>query len=234
VTDDAIEPVVMKTTFHLLLGLAFAAAAHAEFRTWTRSDGKTAELDLVAVTGADGEKTGEFKMRDGKSAKLAASTFTEADAKLISEWKPAAAVSTATPSVFDKALDGNLLKLDGKSLKKFTLAERPKKYYVFYYTASWCGPCQQFTPSLVEFYEKKKNSNFEIVLITSDRDEEAMEGYAVKKNMPWPQLKLKEAAAFKKEFNHGVSGIPSVMVCELDGKLLGNFRNLAELEKLVK
>jgi thiol-disulfide isomerase/thioredoxin len=224
----------MKTTIHFLLGFALATAAYGEFRTWTRSDGKTAELDLVSVTEADGEKTGEFKMRNGKSVKLKASVLADADAKLVADWKPAAAVPAAVPSVFDKALDGNLLKLEGKSLKRFTPVSRPKKYYVFYYTASWCGPCQQFTPSLVEFYEQKKNDNFEIVLITSDQDEAAMENYAVQKKMPWPQLKLKDVAAFKKDFNHGVTGIPSVIVCELDGKKLGNYRNLAELENLVK
>lgn len=94
-------------------------------------------------------------------------------------------------------------------------------------------PCQKFTPSLVEFYNKHKNDNFEIVLITSDRDEDSMENYAVQKKMPWPQLKLKKAADFKEEFNHGVTGIPSVIVCKLDGTKLGNFRDLNALEKLV-
>ena len=93
------------------------------------------------------------------------------------EWKPAegdASATAAKPSVFDDVLDGNLVKLEGKSLKKFEQTKRPEKYYVFYYTASWCGPCQQFTPSLVEF------------------------------------------------------------VCDLEGKNLGNYRDLAALEKLVK
>ena len=61
-----------------------------------------------------------------------------------------------------------------------------------------------------------------------------MEKYAAEKKMPWPQLKLKDAEDFKKEFKHGVTGIPSVIVCDLDGKNLGNHRDLAELEKLVK
>ena len=61
-----------------------------------------------------------------------------------------------------------------------------------------------------------------------------MEEYAVGKKMPWPILKLKDAQAFKKEFDHGVTGIPSVIVCDLDGKNLGNHRDLAALEKLVK
>lgn len=62
-----------------------------------------------------------------------------------------------------------------------------------------------------------------------------MKDYAVEKKMPWPQLKLRKAADFKKKFQHGVTGIPSVIVCELDGtKLEGNFRDLGALEQLVK
>lgn len=222
----------MKTT--LLLSLMFAGVAFAGFEKWTNKDGKTADLELVKVIEKDGEKAGEFKMRNGKTITLKASDLSEAAAEKLEAWEPPAAVIEGKPSVFDEFLDGNLVKLDGKSLKKYEMTERPKKYYVFYYTASWCGPCQQYTPSLVEFYNEHKSDNFEIVLITSDQDEDAMEGYAAAKKMPWPQLKLKDAQKFKKEFDHGVTGIPSVIVCDLEGKNLGNLRDLAALEKLVK
>lgn len=222
----------MKTT--ILLSLMFAGAAFAGFEKWTNKDGKTADLELVKVVEKDGEKAGEFKMRNGKTVTLKASDLSEEAAKKLEAWEPPAVEAEGKPSVFDDVLDGNLVKLDGKSFKKYEMTERPKKYYVFYYTASWCGPCQQFTPSLVEFYNEHKNENFELVLITSDQDEDAMEEYAAQKKMPWPQLKFKDAPKFKKEFDHGVTGIPSVIVCDLEGKNLGNYRNLAELEKLVK
>lgn len=218
----------------ILLSLMFAGAAFAGFEKWVNKDGKTADLELIKVVEKDGEKAGEFKMRNGKTITLKASDLSEEAAEKLESWEPPAAVVEGKPSVFDEVLDGNLVKLDGKSLKKYDMTERPKKYYVFYYTASWCPPCQQFTPSLVEFYNEHKNENFELVLITSDQEEGAMEKYATDKKMPWPQLKLKEAPKFKKEFKHGVTGIPSVIVCDLEGKNLGNFRNLAELEKLVK
>jgi thiol-disulfide isomerase/thioredoxin len=225
----------MKTTLHILLGFLFAASASAEFRTWTRNDGKTAELELTSVTEADGGKTGEFKMRNGQKVTLKSSVLSEADAKLLEEWKPEPTAAPEAASVFDEILDGNLVKLDGKSLKSFKDLKKPSKYYVFYYTASWCGPCQQFTPSLVDFYEKNKNDNFELVLITSDSDEEGMEGYAVSKKMPWPQLKLKKTDDFKKQFKHGVKGIPSVIVCDLEGKIVtANGRDLNTLGELLK
>ncbi len=218
----------------ICLSLICAGVSCAAFEKWTNNDGKTAELELVKVVENGDGKTGEFKMRSGKVVMLKASDLSEDAAARLAAWAPPAPVIEGKPSVFDKVLDGNLVKLDGKSLKKFDLTERPKKYYVFYYTASWCGPCQQFTPSLVDFYKKHKSDKFELVLITSDKDEDSMEDYAAKKKMPWPQLKLKKVEDFSKEFPHGVSGIPSIVVCDLEGKNLGNFRNLAELEELVK
>ena len=227
----------MKISSLLITAALMTGTLHAEFRTWSRNDGKTAQLDLVGTTGEGDDLKGTFRMRNGRSISLAASDFTEADAELVRTWKPEEAASTSSgePSVFDDILEGNLVALDGKKLKKFELASKPEKYYVFYYTASWCGPCQAFTPSLVEFYEKNKNDKFELVLITSDDDKDAMEDYAAEKKMPWPSLKLSKADDFKKKFDHEVSGIPSVIVCDLDGKIVSrDGRSLAILEKLVK
>jgi len=224
----------MKATTCLLL-IALAGFAHAAFETWTNAEGREAELELVSVADENGEKVGTFRMRSGRTVQIKASQLAEADATRLAEWQPPAeeAADAGPASVFHEVLDGKLRQLDGRSLKRVKDEPRPEKFYVFYYTASWCGPCQQFTPSLVEFYEEHKNDNFEIVLITSDRDEDSMEGYARDKKMPWPHLELDEAADFKERFKHGVTGIPSVIVCELDGTKLGNYRDLAALEKLV-
>ncbi len=210
----------MKTTLSLLLCCLWAGSARAEFRSWTRSDGKSAELDLVAVTGTAGAKSAEFKLRNGRPITLPVSGFAEADAKVLDEWRPAA--PPAPPCVFDGVLDGNLVKLHGKSLKAFRDFEKPAKYYLFYYTASWCGPCHKFTPSLVEFYNKNKpgNHDFDLVLITCDQEEKAMEGYAAEMSMPWPQLKLAKTDKFKKEFKHPGSGIPNLVLTDTQGNLL--------------
>ncbi|MFK7849528.1 MAG: thioredoxin-like domain-containing protein [Akkermansiaceae bacterium] len=230
----------MKIIPLLILGACLVSPLQAEFRTWTKKDGNTARLELISKSGEGEEMRASFRMLSGKTVEVPVSELSEADITLVKEWEPGKAVASesanSTPSVFDDVLDGNLEKLDGNSLKRYELEQKPTKYYVFYYTASWCGPCQRFTPSLVDFYNKHKegNDSFEIVLITSDRDEKAMEGYAKNKKMPWPHLKLSKAPSFKKKFSHGVRGIPSVIVCDLEGNIVSrDGRNLAELEKLV-
>jgi nucleoredoxin len=228
----------MKTTLSIAIAISLVLPVHAAFENWTNKEGNTAQLDLQEVTGEDDAKVGVFKMRNGRKVTIKAADLDEVGAKRLAEWKPAAAepeVAAGEPSVFDEVLDGNLVILDGKKFKKHELAAKPTKYYVFYYTASWCPPCQAFTPSLVNFYNKNKNENFELVLITSDGEESDMEGYAKDKKMPWPQLKHSKAKSFKSKFDHGVRGIPAVIVCDLEGKIVSsNGRNLAELEKIVK
>lgn len=211
----------MKAKQLFLIAALMTSTLHAEYRTWTRGDGKTAELELVGISGEGDAVKGTFKMRNGQSIDLAASDLLEVDAELVRAWEPESKGALAV-SVFDEILEGNLEKLDGKSLKRYSLENKPTKYYLFYYTASWCGPCQKFTPSLVKFYDENKPSSdeFEIILITSDRDDDAMEGYAKSKGMNWPHLKLSKVKKFKKEFHHPGRGIPNLVLTDLEGNLI--------------
>lgn len=225
----------MKTSLSIAIAISLVLPLSAAFENWTNKEGKTAQLELVEVIGEADAKEGVFKMRNGRKVNIKQADLAEADAKRLADWKPAAPEAPAAePSVFDEVMDGNLVILDGKRLESSELTAKPTKYYIFYYTASWCPPCQKFTPSLVEFYNKNKNDNFEIVLITSDDSTKDMEGYAAAKKMPWPQLKQSKADSFKKKFDHEVTGIPSVITCDLEGKIISRTEDLAELEKLVK
>ncbi len=81
---------------------------------------------------------------------------------------------------------------------------------------SRCPPCRGFTPMLIEFYKTySKEKNFEIIFISSDRDERAFNEYS--KDMPWLTLHYSER---KKKEELGklfqISGIPTLIL--LDGE----------------
>lgn len=229
-----------------LVSVVLSLSAFAGFETWTSKDGKAAELELISVSESGGEKVGEFRMKNGQTVSLKASLLSEADAARLAEWKAPEEAAAAVTSVYDKILDGNLVKLEKKSLKRHGDPVRPEKYYLFYYTASWCGPCHKFTPSLVKFYDRHrpKSNQFEVVLITSDSDDDAMEEYAAEFKMQWPQLKLSQTDKFKKEFKHPGSGIPNLVLTDTQGNLLktsyvdgsyvGPASVMDHLEKLLK
>ena len=231
-----------------LLAIAIAPPSMAALEDWTSKDGRTARLDLIRRTEKDGEMAGEFRTQNGTSVTLKGSDLDDASRKRLADapapvaapgspfsTAPAASTAPAEASVFDEYLDDNLVKLDGKSVRKFADYKKPSKYYVFYYSASWCGPCQKYTPSLATLYNKIKpgNDKFELILISADRDEESMEGYMKSKSMPWPALKFSKLEKFRKQFNHGVRGIPSVITCSPDGTIVSRSEFPPELEKLL-
>ncbi len=92
-----------------------------------------------------------------------------------------------------------------------------KKVFAFYYSASWCGPCQKFTPWLVEFYRQfaPSHSQFEVVFISKDRSAAEMQQYMQTDGMPWPALDYAKIANEPELTKYCGPGIPCLVL--LDG-----------------
>jgi nucleoredoxin len=118
------------------------------------------------------------------------------------------AVSTAQANFFDSI----------KSDLTGPAVEGSPKYTALYFSAHWCPPCRMFTPKLVEWYNnfKPKHPDFELVFVSSDRDQAAMEEYIKGDNMPWPAVKFDQAQneTFRK---FGSSGIPYLVLIDNEG-----------------
>jgi len=93
------------------------------------------------------------------------------------------------------------------------------KFVAYYYSASWCGPCQRFTPQLAAKYAELKAAghSFEVVLISSDRSRESAQAYHRK--MPWPMLEFGQTPGCILE----VPGYPTLVVFDPNGKPIGDF-----------
>lgn len=93
------------------------------------------------------------------------------------------------------------------------------KHTILYFSASWCGPCQQFTPMLAQWYmkTKAKHPEMEIVFVSSDRSKEEFESYA--KKMPWAHLSFENKDSPKVR-GHAAQGIPFLMLINEKGTAL--------------
>jgi len=115
------------------------------------------------------------------------------------------------PTPLAELLGGDLV-LDGKD-GTVPIADLASKHLLLYFSAHWCPPCRGFTPKLAEAYEayKAKGLDFEIVFVSSDKDEKAFAEYRAE--MPWLALPFADRDrknALSKAFD--VSGIPSLVV----------------------
>lgn len=86
-----------------------------------------------------------------------------------------------------------------------------------YFSGSWCRPCRNFTPNLVEAFEElSQRGDFEVVFISSDRDEESFKSYFSK--MPWLSIPYSDEETRKqlKEL-FKVRGIPCLVFIDGNG-----------------
>jgi nucleoredoxin len=140
---------------------------------------------------------------------------------------------------------GELLTSRNGVLRPYLDAEfETKKVIGLYRSAQWCGPCRQFTPKLVAYYNKvaAAHPEFEIVFVSDDKTPSAMESYMRQDQMPWPALNFDKVlgnASLKKYFGES---IPCLVVVDENGKVISdtyagkNYRGpeavLADLDQL--
>ena len=116
----------------------------------------------------------------------------------------------------EELFPGPILDSDGNEVSKDVLSG---KTVGIYFSAHWCPPCRAFTPNLVKFRDKNKK-NFEVVFVSSDRDESAQMDYMKETDMKWYTLAHRSDAAnaLKKKFE--IRGIPSLVIVSEDGKTI--------------
>mmetsp|Transcript_2047 Transcript_2047/g.2859 ORF Transcript_2047/g.2859 Transcript_2047/m.2859 type:complete len:256 (+) Transcript_2047:101-868(+) len=105
---------------------------------------------------------------------------------------------------------------NGKQTVKTVDALKGKDLVLLYFSASWCSPCQTFSPILKEFYKKTNNSkhNVEIIYVSSDSSVAEFEGYFG--TMPWLSLPVEETATIKNKLAQTmkIRGIPALIVLD--------------------
>ncbi|KAI4314333.1 hypothetical protein L6164_027252 [Bauhinia variegata] len=113
-------------------------------------------------------------------------------------------------SLFSSSERDYLVKIESLKRKKLGL----------YSSASWCGPCQLFTPNLVEVSkEVYPNSDFEVIFLSADDDDEAFNGYFAK--MLWLAVPFSDSDTCNRlDKLFKVMGIPHLVILHENGRVV--------------
>ena len=114
--------------------------------------------------------------------------------------------------------NGSLLPFDDETLQK-------KKFFLLFFSAIWARDGRQFTPVLVDYYNRmtSQHPELEIIFFSADRSAFAMENYVSQTNMPWPMVAYDKmqgkAGALADSLTHQ---IPRLILAEGSGRILSD------------
>ncbi len=117
--------------------------------------------------------------------------------------------------------------------EEVTLSDIKDKYVLLEFWASWCAPCREENPQLVETYNEFKDKGFEILGVSLDLDEAAWKKAIETDGLPWPNVSDLQGDQNKAGLMYGVSGIPDNFLIDPEGKIVDrNLRGNDLREKL--
>ncbi|MEO0074583.1 MAG: TlpA disulfide reductase family protein [candidate division WOR-3 bacterium] len=121
-------------------------------------------------------------------------------------------VKTKSPAVF-KDTDFTLEKIDGGTI---TLSQLKKKVILIDFWATWCPPCQEAIPHLVDLYDKYKDKGLAILGISLDQNKEAIPPFINEYKINYPILLGNQEVAKK----YQIQGIPTFFVFDRSGNIV--------------
>jgi len=144
----------------------------------------------------------------------------------------------ASANMGKPAPDLRLDDLDGKQVSLDGL--KGKVVFVNFY-ATWCGPCQEEIPSLIELQNKYASKGFTVVGIAMDEDgksvvapfvaKELYDVHGQKLHINYPVWLGSDEASDK--FG-GILGYPTSFLVSRDGRLLVKFQGPPDLDVIAK
>jgi thiol-disulfide isomerase/thioredoxin len=125
------------------------------------------------------------------------------------------------------APDFSLKTLEGQEV---TLASLKGKVVLIDFWATWCGPCRESIPHLVDLYKSYREKGFEVVGISVDKGEaEVVRRFSKAMGIPYPILIASEEVTR----NYAVTALPTTILVDRKGrireKVIGFNSNIAKL-----
>tara|TARA_R110002051_G_C8756103_1_gene500976 strand:- start:802 stop:1914 length:1113 start_codon:yes stop_codon:yes gene_type:complete len=124
------------------------------------------------------------------------------------------------PKVGEKFADFEMADTQGYSIR---LSEMLGKYTLLEFWASWCGPCRQFNPELVQEYKLYKDKGFVILNVSLDSNKEKWLRAIEKDGLTWPNVSDLNGFQNEAALIYGVDAIPENFLIDENGTIIARY-----------
>ncbi len=119
----------------------------------------------------------------------------------------------------EKAPQFEGITIDGQKFK-FEPAIKEKTLVVFW--ASWCAPCAEETPALIDL--SKRHPDWEVVAVSNDSTEREIRDFIkIFPNLMQPNIAIVWDLEHRISSRYGITGLPESFIIDRQGQLLQKF-----------
>ena len=144
--------------------------------------------------------------------------------KLVKEKGDPAAIGKAAPEFALPDTKGNMVRLS--SFKG--------KYVLLDFWASWCGPCRQESPTVVNAYNKYKGKKFDILSVSLDDNKDKWLHAIEKDGLLWKHVSDLKAWESSVVRLYQVEGIPATFLLDPNGVVIARDLRGDQLEQTLE
>ena len=138
----------------------------------------------------------------------------------------------------EKAPQFSAMLMDGSS---FELKDLEGKYVLIDFWGSWCGPCRQENPDIVQLYQEFNSAEFEdadgfeVVSIAVETNERRWKSAIEKDNLDW-KYHIAQLERFKSPIvsQYGVKEIPTKYLLNQKGEIIGVNLSAGEIAEMLR
>jgi thiol-disulfide isomerase/thioredoxin len=157
-----------------------------------------------------------------------------ADAQLADVQAQVSHMAKGNRSIGSQVADITMVDADGK-VRHLSEWCGKGNYVLIDFWASWCGPCLQELPNVVNCYEKYHEKGFEIIGISFDNKQTPWIAAVKRLNMNWPQLSDLQGWKSLAAVTFGINSIPANILVDPQGRIVAlDLRDVGLVNKLAE
>lgn len=130
-------------------------------------------------------------------------------------------------------LAGKELELTGKSLTGGNIDAKQYrgKALLVVFWSSWCKPCTEDLPQILELYSKYHSQGFDVLGINLDATPDLAEAYIKQHKVPWAHIHEEGGLESAPARDFGVISLPTMFLVDKSGKVVNRSATVSDLKK---